>query len=67
MDVLAHGRASRYARFFDVDWEGQEKSLQGRVLLPILGRPYGDALAAGESRHRTTISRCVRSGRSGGP
>jgi malto-oligosyltrehalose synthase len=50
MDVLAHGRASRYARFFDIDWEGQEKSLQDKVLLPILGRAYGDALAAGEIR-----------------
>ncbi len=40
MDVLAHGRASRYARFFDIDWEPEDKTLQGKVLLPILGRPY---------------------------
>src|SRR5579883_1483338 len=39
-DVLAHGRASRYAKFFDIDWNG-------RILAPFLGEPYGDALHAG--------------------
>jgi (1->4)-alpha-D-glucan 1-alpha-D-glucosylmutase len=47
-DVLRHGRASRYARFFDVDWE--TPALPGRILAPILGRPYGEALEAGELR-----------------
>jgi (1->4)-alpha-D-glucan 1-alpha-D-glucosylmutase len=48
MDVLAHGRASRYARFFDIDWRGT--GVEGKVLVPILGRPYGQALEAGEIR-----------------
>jgi (1->4)-alpha-D-glucan 1-alpha-D-glucosylmutase len=48
MDVLARGRASRYARYFDIDWEPDNPRLRGKVLLPILGRPYGEALAAGE-------------------
>jgi (1->4)-alpha-D-glucan 1-alpha-D-glucosylmutase len=48
MDVLARGRASPYARYFDIDWEPPNRSLAGKVLLPVLGRPYGDALDAGE-------------------
>jgi (1->4)-alpha-D-glucan 1-alpha-D-glucosylmutase len=46
-DVLRHGRDSRYARFFDIDWS------RGRLLLPVLGddadvaelRVVGDELA----------------------
>lgn len=41
-DVLRYGRRSRYAGHFDIDWS------QPKLLLPILGRPYGAALAAGE-------------------
>ncbi len=41
-DVLRHGRASRYARFFDIDWD-----VHGKVLAPFLGEPYGDALRNG--------------------
>ncbi|MDQ1711465.1 MAG: (1-_4)-alpha-D-glucan 1-alpha-D-glucosylmutase [Frankiaceae bacterium] len=43
-DVLRHGRDSRYARAFDVEWSRHE----GRVLLPVLGAPLVDVLAAGE-------------------
>jgi (1->4)-alpha-D-glucan 1-alpha-D-glucosylmutase len=42
-DVLRHGRASRYARYFDIDWLAGDK-----VLLPILGKPLQETLAAGE-------------------
>ena len=48
MDVLARGRDSRYAQYFDIDWEPDDPHLRGKVLLPILGRPYDEALAAGE-------------------
>jgi (1->4)-alpha-D-glucan 1-alpha-D-glucosylmutase len=41
-DVLRHGRASRYATFFDIDWDAQ-----GKVLAPFLGQPYGEALRDG--------------------
>ncbi|WP_414441347.1 malto-oligosyltrehalose synthase [Burkholderia sp. 22PA0106] len=47
-DVLEWGRRSRYAQHFDIDWHPADPSLQGRVLLPCLGRPYGEALAAGD-------------------
>ncbi len=44
-DVLRHGASSKFARYFDVDWaEGD------RILLPILGERYGDALASGHIR-----------------
>lgn len=48
LDVLARGRNSRYAKYFDIDWTPGDPRLHGKVLLPILGRPYGEALAAGE-------------------
>jgi (1->4)-alpha-D-glucan 1-alpha-D-glucosylmutase len=36
-EVLREGPASRYARWFDVDWEAQG----GQILLPVLGGPLG--------------------------
>ncbi len=42
-DVLRHGRASRYACWFDIDWQADDK-----VLLPILGQPLDEVVAAGE-------------------
>jgi (1->4)-alpha-D-glucan 1-alpha-D-glucosylmutase len=43
-DVLAHGPASAFARWFDIDWRATERELRGRVLLPILGGPLPTAL-----------------------
>ena len=48
MDVLAAGPESRYAKFFDIDWSPPDQNLRNKVLLPMLGRPYGEALDAGE-------------------
>lgn len=47
-DVLEHGRASRYAGFFDIDREAPPAP--GRIALPVLGMPFAEALAAGEIR-----------------
>jgi len=47
LDVLRHGPASRYARFFDIDWEPVKTELHGRVLLPILDDVSGAVLEAG--------------------
>ncbi|ONG54998.1 malto-oligosyltrehalose synthase [Pseudoroseomonas deserti] len=47
-DVFAHGRDSRYADFFDVDWDSPDPALNGKILAPFLGRSYGEALAEGE-------------------
>src|SRR5688572_9547408 len=42
LDVLEKGRKSAYAKFFDIDWS------RGKLLLPVLGKHYGEALEAGE-------------------
>src|SRR5271169_6254801 len=42
LDVLEHGQASEYARFFDIDWHNGNPLLDGKILLPVLGRPYGE-------------------------
>jgi (1->4)-alpha-D-glucan 1-alpha-D-glucosylmutase len=43
-DVLENGQSSPYAVFFDIEWNPPYRSLKNRVLLPILGRPYGQCL-----------------------
>ena len=48
MDVLENGAQSAFAAFFDVEWHPRARSLEGKVLLPILGRPFGEALDSGE-------------------
>jgi (1->4)-alpha-D-glucan 1-alpha-D-glucosylmutase len=50
LDVLEWGPRSPHARSFDIDWDLLPFKPEGGVLLPILGQPYGDALAAGEIR-----------------
>jgi (1->4)-alpha-D-glucan 1-alpha-D-glucosylmutase len=47
-DVLRNGRNSRYSHFYDINWEPAEQKLHGKVLVPILGEPYGDTLEAGK-------------------
>ena len=47
-DVLRQGRRSRYAGYFDVDWNSPEPKLRGKVLMPILGDHYGRVLDAGD-------------------
>jgi (1->4)-alpha-D-glucan 1-alpha-D-glucosylmutase len=46
-DVLEDGPASRYARYFDVDWEGPEPHLHNLVVVPVLADHYGRMLEAG--------------------
>ncbi|HEX9721378.1 MAG TPA: malto-oligosyltrehalose synthase [Ramlibacter sp.] len=48
MDVLENGPASVYAQHFDIDWQPLNRELEGKVLLPLLGDHYGDALTRGE-------------------
>ncbi|MDQ4080793.1 MAG: alpha-amylase family glycosyl hydrolase, partial [Gemmatimonadota bacterium] len=47
-DLLANGRGSPTAHWFDVDWESERASLRGRVLVPILGDTLEDVLDRGE-------------------
>jgi (1->4)-alpha-D-glucan 1-alpha-D-glucosylmutase len=47
-DVMENGQASAFAPFFDIDWRPLKEELRGKVLLPVLGAPYGSALEGGE-------------------
>jgi (1->4)-alpha-D-glucan 1-alpha-D-glucosylmutase len=47
-DVLENGPASRYAGFFDIDWDPPERKLIAQVLVPVLGDHYGRVLENGE-------------------
>lgn len=47
-DTLENGTASRYAPYFDIDWNPPEQRLRNKILLPVLGDHYGRVLAAGE-------------------
>ena len=49
-DVLENGPSSRYATYFDVDWEASEERWLNKVLLPVLGDHYGRILENGEFR-----------------
>jgi (1->4)-alpha-D-glucan 1-alpha-D-glucosylmutase len=49
-DLLENGPNSPYARYFDIDWRPIKAELQNKVLLPLLGKQYGDVLEAGELR-----------------
>jgi (1->4)-alpha-D-glucan 1-alpha-D-glucosylmutase len=48
LHVLEWGRHSRYARWFDIDWESPDPTLNGKILLPFLGEPYAQTLRAGD-------------------
>lgn len=47
-DVLENGISSTYARYFDIDWTPVKPELANKVLIPILGDQYGQALEAGQ-------------------
>jgi (1->4)-alpha-D-glucan 1-alpha-D-glucosylmutase len=47
-DVLENGQSSRYASYFDIDWDPPEERLRLRVLMPILGDHIGRCIERGE-------------------
>lgn len=47
-DVLENGTNSRYASFFDIDWNSAEERLRDKVLVPILPDQYGRSLSDGQ-------------------
>jgi (1->4)-alpha-D-glucan 1-alpha-D-glucosylmutase len=49
-DVLENGPASPYANYFDIDWHSPKADLDKKVLLPVLGEPYGKALESQQLR-----------------
>ncbi|HZQ23875.1 MAG TPA: malto-oligosyltrehalose synthase [Terriglobales bacterium] len=44
MDMLEEGPGSAYAAYFDVDWHPPSRFLDNRILLPLLGTSYAEAL-----------------------
>jgi (1->4)-alpha-D-glucan 1-alpha-D-glucosylmutase len=48
MDVLEYGADSAYAPYFDINWHPKSQNLDGKILLPFLGRPFGEALESEE-------------------
>jgi (1->4)-alpha-D-glucan 1-alpha-D-glucosylmutase len=53
-DVLQNGQASKFANYFDIDWDPLKEELHNKVLLPVLGNPYGDELEAGRLKVKFT-------------
>lgn len=52
LDVLEWGSSSPFAKYFDIDWDPAKPELRGKVLLPVLGDHYGEALERGELQLR---------------
>ena len=48
LDMLEWGPKSPHAASFDIEWDNMMDRPRGGVLLPVLGRPYGEALEHGE-------------------
>ena len=50
-DVMENGPSSPYAGYFDIAWQDSPRpELNNRVLLPVLGQPYGQALESQQIR-----------------
>jgi (1->4)-alpha-D-glucan 1-alpha-D-glucosylmutase len=47
-DVLEDGPDSAFARYFDIEWNALPDGLKNRIILPVLGSPYGQTLENGE-------------------
>jgi (1->4)-alpha-D-glucan 1-alpha-D-glucosylmutase len=47
-DVLENGPSSRYAGYFDIDWDPPEERMRLRVLMPVLGDHVGRVIDRGE-------------------
>ncbi|AJP57587.1 malto-oligosyltrehalose synthase [Pandoraea vervacti] len=54
-DVLRRGAQSPYARYFDIDWNGNADVPAGKVLLAVLPEPLADALA----RRKLSVMRAL--------
>ena len=48
MDIMEKGPDSRYYNYFDVVWDHPYENIRGRLLSPMLGSRFGEALEKGE-------------------
>jgi len=56
-DVIENGPSSRYATWFDIEWQTVEAKLQHKVLIPVLAEQYGRELSAGRIKLEYTGER----------
>ena len=47
LDLLRHGPESRYAKWFDIDFDDPDPELNGKVLAPFLSQPRPQAIRNG--------------------
>lgn len=47
LDVLEWGQEAGHAKWMDIDWHPAEETLEGKLLVPFLGAPYGEVLESG--------------------
>jgi (1->4)-alpha-D-glucan 1-alpha-D-glucosylmutase len=47
LDILENGQGSKYADYFDIEWNPANSALRGKVLVPVLGDVYGIVLEQG--------------------
>jgi len=50
MDIFENGEDSPFFSFFDISWDHVYENMRGRVLAPLLGKLYAEALESGELR-----------------
>ena len=60
-DVLENGPASRYAAFFDIDWQTREEKLRNKLLAPVLGDHYGRSIEKGDIKLKAQWRRLFHS------
>jgi (1->4)-alpha-D-glucan 1-alpha-D-glucosylmutase len=48
MDIFENGADSDYTGVFDIDWNHSYENMKGRLLVPVLGKFYAQALEDGE-------------------
>ncbi|HEX5431854.1 MAG TPA: malto-oligosyltrehalose synthase, partial [Bryobacteraceae bacterium] len=53
-DTLENGTSSRYAPYFDIDWNAPEERLRNKILLPLLEDHSGRVIEAGKLK----LERC---------
>ncbi|WP_282456215.1 hypothetical protein [Chitinophaga sedimenti] len=47
-DVLERGPHSPYYNFFDIDWQSAEPLLNGKLMVPFLGKPLVESIDGGD-------------------
>ncbi len=59
MDVLENGPDSAFASYFDINWHPPSRNLDNKILLPVLGRPFGEVLDGGEFKLRFQAGKLI--------